>query len=73
MIAERVLGMRMFESQLHGALALASGRLIEMPTGEGKTLAATPAVAWLARERAGVHVLTANDYLAGNAPFDDRR
>src|SRR6266545_1127831 len=35
-----------------------------MQTGEGKTLAAVPAVAWLARERKGVHVMTVNDYLA---------
>ena len=36
-----------------------------MQTGEGKTLAAVPAVAWYARSGNGVHVLTANDYLAG--------
>ena len=35
-----------------------------MQTGEGKTLAAVPAVAWYARRGQGVHVLTANDYLA---------
>jgi preprotein translocase subunit SecA len=36
----------------------------EMQTGEGKTLACTPAVAWYAREGGGVHVMTVNDYLA---------
>src|SRR5207302_1595253 len=41
------------------------GSIAEMQTGEGKTLAAVPAVAWLARARKGVHVMTANDYLAG--------
>ena len=35
-----------------------------MQTGEGKTLAAVPAVVWYARSGDGVHVLTANDYLA---------
>jgi preprotein translocase subunit SecA len=63
-VAARVLGLQMFDSQLQGALALGHGRVIEMPTGEGKTLAAVPAIAWLARGRQGVHVLTANDYLA---------
>lgn len=62
--AHRVLGMEMFEVQLQGALSLARGRVAEMQTGEGKTLACTPAVAWLARGSQGVHVLTVNDYLA---------
>ena len=62
--AERTLGQRMFDVQLQGALALASGRIAEMQTGEGKTLAWTPAVAWLARAGEGVHVMTVNDYLA---------
>jgi preprotein translocase subunit SecA len=63
-VAERVLGLQMFDVQLQGALALAAGRIAEMQTGEGKTLAAVPAVVWNARSRNGVHVLTANDYLA---------
>src|SRR5215813_13509806 len=62
--ASRVLGMEMFDVQLQGALALARGKIAEMQTGEGKTLACTPAVAWLARGGEGVHVLTVNDYLA---------
>jgi preprotein translocase subunit SecA len=64
-VASRVLGLQMFDAQLEGALALAHGRIVEMQTGEGKTLAAVPAVAWYARSGGGVHVLTANDYLAG--------
>jgi preprotein translocase subunit SecA len=64
-VASRVLGLQMFDAQLEGALALAHGRIAEMQTGEGKTLAAVPAVAWYARTGRGVHVLTANDYLAG--------
>jgi preprotein translocase subunit SecA len=63
-VADRVLGLRMFDEQLAGALALTEGAIVEMQTGEGKTLAAVPAVAWLAREHDSVHVLTANDYLA---------
>lgn len=63
-IAARVLGVEMHEEQVHGALALADGKIVEMQTGEGKTLAAVPAIAWFARGGHGVHVLTANDYLA---------
>ena len=63
-VAARVLGQRMFDVQIQGALALADGRIAEMQTGEGKTLAAVPAVVWYARSGRGVHVLTANDYLA---------
>ena len=57
-------GLDMFDVQVRGALALADGRIAEMQTGEGKTLAAVPAVVWYARSGDGVHVLTANDYLA---------
>ncbi len=63
-IAERVLGMRMFDVQILGALALQRGHIAEMQTGEGKTLAAVPAVVWYAVKGRGTHVLTANDYLA---------
>jgi len=63
-IAERVLGLRMFDVQMLGALAMQRGHIAEMKTGEGKTLAAVPAVIWHARQGRGAHVLTANDYLA---------
>jgi preprotein translocase subunit SecA len=63
-VASRVLSLDMFDVQLHGALALAQGRIVEMQTGEGKTLAAVPAIVWYARRRKGVHVMTVNDYLA---------
>src|SRR5438477_8109229 len=63
-IAARVLGLVMFDVQLQGALALAGGKIAEMQTGEGKTLAAVPAVVWYAKQGRGVHVMTANDYLA---------
>src|SRR5205823_13025597 len=63
-IAARVLGLVMFDVQLQGALALAGGKIAEMQTGEGKTLAAVPAVVWYAKQGRGVHVMTANEYLA---------
>ncbi len=63
-IAERVLGLRMFDVQLLGAVALQRGDIAEMQTGEGKTLAAVPAIVWHALQGRGVHVLTVNDYLA---------
>jgi preprotein translocase subunit SecA len=63
-IAQRVLGLRMFDVQILGALALQRGHIAEMQTGEGKTLAAVPAVIWYALKKRGIHVLTANDYLA---------
>jgi preprotein translocase subunit SecA len=63
-VAERLLGLEMFDVQLQGALALADGKIAEMQTGEGKTLAAVPAIAWYAKAGEGVHVMTVNDYLA---------
>ena len=62
--AFRVLGQEMYDVQVRGALALARGSIAEMQTGEGKTLAAVPAISWFAREHRGVHVMTVNDYLA---------
>jgi preprotein translocase subunit SecA len=62
--ATRVLHLDMFDVQLQGALALADGKIAEMQTGEGKTLAAVPAVVWYAKAGQGVHVMTVNDYLA---------
>lgn len=63
-VAARVLGLEMFDVQLQGALALAEGKIAEIETGEGKTLAAVPAVIWYAKSGQGVHVMTVNDYLA---------
>ncbi|MEC9374428.1 MAG: prepilin peptidase [Planctomycetota bacterium] len=62
--AFRELGMRPFHVQIAGALALDAGCIVEMATGEGKTLTATlPATiaGWRGR---GCHVITVNDYLA---------
>lgn len=64
LLASRVLGFGLFDVQLHAAVALTDGKIVEMQTGEGKTVAAVPAIAWFARAGQGVHVLTANDYLA---------
>ncbi len=62
--ARLTLGFTLFPTQLRCAQALLEGRIVEMQTGEGKTLAAMPAAAVLAQTGLGVHVLTANDYLA---------
>lgn len=60
----RSLGMRHFDEQLIGAMALHDGKISEMRTGEGKTLVATLAVYLNALTGKGVHVVTVNDYLA---------
>ena len=60
----RTLGMRHFDSQLIGGTVLHQGKIAEMKTGEGKTLAATLAVYLNALSGKGVHVVTVNDYLA---------
>ena len=62
--ARLTLGFSLFPTQIRCAEALLAGRIVEMQTGEGKTLAAMPAAAVLAQAGQGVHVLTANDYLA---------
>lgn len=60
----RVMGMRHFDVQLLGGIALHEGRIAEMKTGEGKTLTATLPVYLNALSGKGVHVVTVNDYLA---------
>ena len=62
--ARRSLGMRHFDVQLMGGVVLHEGRIAEMKTGEGKTLTATLAAYLNALAGRGVHVVTANDYLA---------
>lgn len=62
--ATRVMGMRHFDVQLMGGIALHEGRISEMRTGEGKTLTATLATYLNALTGSGVHVVTVNDYLA---------
>lgn len=60
----RALGMRHFDVQLIGGMALHEGNVAEMKTGEGKTLVATLPVVLNALEEKGVHLVTVNDYLA---------
>ena len=62
--SRRVLGMRHFDVQLIGGMALHRGRIAEMRTGEGKTLMATLPAYLNALPGEGVHVVTVNEYLA---------
>lgn len=62
--AERASGLRPFDVQLLGALRMLAGDVIEMATGEGKTLAGAIAAAGYAIAGRHVHVVTINDYLA---------
>ena len=62
--SERVLGMRHFDVQVLAGIAMHHGGLVEMQTGEGKTLAAVLPAYLNALAGKGVHVLTFNDYLA---------
>ena len=62
--ARRTLQQRPFDCQLQAGIALHQGKIIEMKTGEGKTLAATLPAYLNALEGKGVHVVTVNDYLA---------
>lgn len=62
--ARRALGIRAFDVQLLGGLALHRHNIAEMKTGEGKTLVATFAAYLNAISGKGVHVVTVNDYLA---------
>ena len=61
---KRTLGMRHFDVQLIGGMALHYGKIAEMRTGEGKTLVATLPAYLNALAGKGVHVVTVNDYLA---------
>lgn len=63
--ARRALGLRPHLSQLIGAAVMLDGALAEMETGEGKTLTALLPAALQAMTRQPVHLVTANDYLAG--------
>lgn len=60
----RALGLRPFDVQVMAAAALHQGKLAQLATGEGKTLVAVLPAALNAMAGGGVHVLTANDYLA---------
>lgn len=62
--AKRILGMRPFDVQMIGGIALHEGNVAEMKTGEGKTLVALAPAYLNALTGRGVHVVTVNDYLA---------
>jgi preprotein translocase subunit SecA len=62
--SRRTLGMRPFDVQVMGGIVLHEGKIAEMKTGEGKTLAATMPVYLNALSGRGVHIVTVNDYLA---------
>ena len=63
--AWRTLGEKHYDVQIMGAIVLHQGAILEMKTGEGKTLTSVPAAYLNALEGKGVHIVTVNDYLAG--------
>ncbi|MDD5724167.1 MAG: preprotein translocase subunit SecA [Syntrophales bacterium] len=63
-VSKRTLKMRPFDSQVIGGIVLHEGKIAEMKTGEGKTLASTMPIYLNALTGRGVHVITVNDYLA---------
>ena len=62
--ARRMLGERPYDVQIMGALVLNAGKIVEMKTGEGKTLMSVAAAYLNSLTGKGVHVITVNDYLA---------
>jgi preprotein translocase subunit SecA len=60
----RTIGLRPFETQLRAGILLHEGNVVEMKTGEGKTLASTLPIALNGLSKKGVHVVTVNEYLA---------
>ncbi len=62
--SKRVLGEYHYDEQIMGALVLDEGSILEMKTGEGKTLTSVPAAYLNALKGKGVHIVTVNDYLA---------
>lgn len=63
-ISFRKIGLKHFDTQLLAGFFLHEGNIVEMKTGEGKTLASTLAISLNALSKKGVHVVTVNDYLA---------
>ena len=63
-ISLRTIGLKHFDTQLLAGIHLHEGKIVEMKTGEGKTLASTLPVSLNALLKKGVHVVTVNDYLA---------
>ena len=71
-VAQRRIGQRHFDAQLMGGWGLLQGKLVEMATGEGKTLTATLPACTAALAGVPVHVITVNDYLARRDANDMR-
>ena len=63
-VSWRTLGLKHFNTQLMGGLILNEGKIVEMKTGEGKTLVSTLPAYYNATLKNGVHVVTVNEYLA---------
>jgi len=63
-VSRRTIGLKPFDCQIIAGLAMARGKIAELPTGEGKTLAAVFPAYLHALSGRGVHILTFNDYLA---------
>lgn len=63
-VAYRKLGLKAYKVQIMGAIALFNGDIAEMKTGEGKTLTSIFPICLHALTHEGVHVITANEYLA---------
>jgi preprotein translocase subunit SecA len=63
-VSYRKIGLKHFDTQLLAGLVLNEGKIVEMKTGEGKTLASTLAVSLNALTGKGTHVVTVNEYLA---------
>ena len=62
--AKRTLGERPYDVQILGGIVLHQGKIMEMKTGEGKTLSSVSAAYLNALSGKGVHIITVNDYLA---------
>lgn len=60
----RTLGLNYYQEQLMAGLAMTRSEIVEMQTGEGKTITAVLPACWYALAERGVHVMTVNDYLA---------
>ena len=63
-VSSRTIGLKHFDTQLLAGLLLHEGNIVEMKTGEGKTLSSTLPISLNALSKKGVHVVTVNDYLA---------
>jgi len=63
-VSWRTLGLKHFNTQLMGGLILNEGKIVEMKTGEGKTLVSTLPAYYNASFKKGVHIVTVNEYLA---------